>query len=113
MHEVSLVESLVALVEDERRKQGFSRVRVIRLRLGVLGHAEPEAMRFCFDAVTSGTIADGARLEIEMVAGQGWCSGCRLTVPLDERFASCPICGNAHVRLTAGDELRLAELEVE
>ena len=51
MHEVSLVESVVALVEDERRKQGFSRVRTIRLKVGTLGHAEPEALRFCFDAV--------------------------------------------------------------
>ena len=113
MHELSLIESVVALVEDERRKQDFSRVRVIRLRLGALGHAEPEALRFCFDAVTSGTIADGARLEIEMVPGEGWCAGCRRTVPLDERFAACPICGNAGVRMTAGDELRVAEMEVE
>jgi hydrogenase nickel incorporation protein HypA/HybF len=71
VHEVSLVESVVALVEDERRKQDFSRVRTIRLKVGALGHAEPEALRFCFDAVTSGTIADGARLEIETVPGEG------------------------------------------
>jgi hydrogenase nickel incorporation protein HypA/HybF len=113
VHEVSLIESVVALVEDERRKQRFERVRVIRLRLGVLGHAEPEALRFCFDAVTTGTIAAGARLEIEMVPGEGWCSSCRSTVPIEERFAACPVCGHAGVRMTAGDELRVAEMEVE
>jgi hydrogenase nickel incorporation protein HypA/HybF len=113
VHEMSLVESLVDLVEDERRKQDFSRVRVIRLKVGALGHAEPEAIRFCFDAITSGTIADGARLEIETVPGEGWCSRCRRTVPLEERFAACPLCGIAQVRMTAGDELRLAEMEVE
>jgi hydrogenase nickel incorporation protein HypA/HybF len=113
VHEISLIESVVSLVEDERRKQGFTRVRVIRLRLGVLGHAEPEALRFCFDAVTNGTVADGARLEIEMVAGEGWCAGCRGTVPLAERFAACPVCGNAGVLMTAGDELRVTEMEVE
>jgi hydrogenase nickel incorporation protein HypA/HybF len=113
VHEVSLVESVVALVEDERRKQGFSRVRTIRLKVGTLGHAEPEALRFCFDAVASGTIADGARLEIETAPGAGWCTGCRRTVPLDDRFSACPLCGDAHVRVTAGDELRLIEMEVE
>ncbi len=110
---MSLVENVVALVEDERRKQTFSRVRMIRLKLGALGHVEPEALRFCFDVVTSGTIADGARLEIETVPGQGWCSGCCRTVPLEDRFAACPVCGNAQVQLTAGHELRLAEMEVE
>ncbi len=113
MHEVSLVEDVVELVAAEARKQAFSRVRVIRLKLGALGHAEPEALRFCFDAVTSGTIADGARLEIEMVPGQGWCSACRRSALLDERFAACPTCGSAPLQIVAGDELRLAEIEVQ
>jgi len=113
MHEMSLIESVVALVEDERRKQQFSRVRVVRLAVGVLGHAEPAALRFCFDAVTRGTIADGARLEIDEVPGEGWCSSCRQSVSLGERFAACPVCGDTQVRMTAGGELRLSELEVE
>jgi hydrogenase nickel incorporation protein HypA/HybF len=113
MHEMSLVESVVALVEDERRKQDFSRVRLIRLAVGVLGHAEPEALRFCFDAVTRGTIAEGARLEIEQVPGEGWCGSCRRSVSLCERFAACAECGDTQVKMTAGGELRLSELEVE
>ena len=112
MHEISLVESVVALIEDERRKQGFSRVRAIRLKVGTLGHAEPEALRFCFDAVTNGTVAAGARLEIEIVPGEGWCDGCQRKVPLEERFGACPTCGGG-VRMIAGDELRVAEMEVE
>ena len=113
MHEVSLVESIVDLVAEERRKQPFSRVRMIRLTVGALGHAEPDALRFCFDAVTRGTVADGARLEIDIVPGVGWCAVCHQSVKLAERFAACPVCDDGPVRLTAGDELRLAELEVE
>jgi hydrogenase nickel incorporation protein HypA/HybF len=113
VHEVSLIESVVAMIEDERRKHDFSQVRLIRLRVGALGHAEPEALRFCFDAVTRGTVADGARLDIDIVPGEGWCSSCSRTVPLEERFAACPLCRNAPVRMTTGDELRVAELEVE
>jgi hydrogenase nickel incorporation protein HypA/HybF len=113
MHEVSLIEGIVDLVAAEARKQPFSQVRVIRLRLGVLGHAEPEALQFCFDAVTNGTIADGARLEIEMVPGRGWCFGCESTALLDERFSACPRCGKVPLQIVAGDELQLAELEVD
>jgi hydrogenase nickel incorporation protein HypA/HybF len=113
VHEVSLIESVVALVEAERRKQGFDRVRVIRLQVGALGCAEPEALRFCFDAVIRGTAAEGAALEIDLVAGVGWCAVCRDTMPMAERFAACPICDSAPLRLTAGCDLRLSELEVE
>ena len=113
MHEVSLVESIVELVVAERRRQAFTRVRTVRLRLGALGHAEPAALRFCVDAGTRGTLAAGAAREIEIVAGAGWCAACRRSVPLEERFSLCPACGDGPVRMTAGDELRLAELEVE
>jgi hydrogenase nickel incorporation protein HypA/HybF len=113
MHEVSLVENIVALIEDERRRQAFSRVRAVCLHVGALGHAEPDALRFCFDAVTRGTVADGAALSIVTVAGSGRCSACSRTVALADRFDACPLCGCENVLMIAGDELRLAELEVE
>jgi hydrogenase nickel incorporation protein HypA/HybF len=113
MHEVSLIENVVALVEQERRNQTFTRVNRIRLDVGVLGCVEPEALRFCFDAVTRGTIAEGALLEIETTQGEGWCADCRRAVPLEERFGACPLCGGSRVRMTAGDALRLTEMEVQ
>ena len=113
MHEVSLIESVVGIVVDERRRQAFSRVRTIRLQLGALGHAEPEALQFCFEAVTRGTIADGAQLMIDIIPGEGMCSACRQPVGMMERFVICPHCGSPTVVITAGGELRVAELEVE
>lgn len=113
MHEMSIAESLVELIEEERRAQGFSRVKQIRVKLGALGHVEPSALLFCFDAVSCGTVAEGARLELESVAGEGWCPRCRVSVAIEERYELCPRCGQSYVQMTAGDELRLTELEVE
>ena len=113
MHEMSLIESVVGLVEDERRKQNFSRVRMIRLRVGALACVEPDALRFCFEAVTRDSPAEGACLLIDTVPGRGWCAPCRQTVPLGDRFDDCPICGNGEVSVTGGADLRLVELEVE
>ncbi|MFO1147551.1 MAG: hydrogenase maturation nickel metallochaperone HypA [Alsobacter sp.] len=113
MHEMALAEGLIDLVEEEGRKAQARRVTVVRLSLGALGHVEPEAIRFCFDAVSRGTLAEGATLAIDIVPGAGWCLDCARTVPLSERFGACPDCGQHHVQMTAGDELRLSELEVE
>lgn len=113
MHEMSVAESLIELIAEEGRRQGFCRVRLIRVRLGALGHVAPEALRFCFEAVSAGTMAEGARLELETVPGSGCCAACGETVALSERYDPCPACGQGPVRLTAGDELRLAEMEVE
>lgn len=110
---MSIAESLVDLIEDEARKQGFARVKRIGIKLGALGHVEPEALAFCFDAVARGSIAEGARLDLETVPGLGWCPRCRREVAIAQRYDVCPACGQSHVELRAGDELRLSELEVE
>jgi hydrogenase nickel incorporation protein HypA/HybF len=113
MHEVSLIEDVIALVERERTRQAFTRVNRIRLEVGLLGYAEPDALRFCFDAVALGTIAEGSWLEIETVAGEGLCERCGRTAPMDERFAACPDCVGVQLKMIAGDAFRLAEMEVE
>lgn len=113
MHELALTESIVEIVTEEAHKQGFGKIRVVRLQLGALAHVEPEALRFCFGAVTRGTVAEGAELDIVRSQGEGWCLDCGKTVPLEERFGACPECGRRHVQMTSGDELRIQELEVD
>ena len=113
MHEMALTTSLVELITGEGRSRGFSRVRVVRLELGALGGVDAEAMRFCFDAVAKGTLVEGATLHIAIAPGEGWCLDCAKPVEVYERFGACPECGRFHVQVSAGDELRLKELEVE
>jgi hydrogenase nickel incorporation protein HypA/HybF len=113
MHEMSLAESVLQIVEDTARTQQFNRVRSVVLEIGALAAVEPEAMRFCFDAVTRGTIAQDAQLEIVETRGQGWCMDCAKTVVLHEQYALCPECGGSRVQITGGSEMRVKELEVE
>jgi len=87
---MALCQGVVDLVEDAARRESFTRVTSITLEVGALGHVEPEAMLFCFDAVSRGTIAEGTRLMIKRIAGRGWCLDCDRTVPLAERFGACP-----------------------
>ena len=68
---------------------------------------------FCFSAVSAGAIAEGATLEIDRISGAGWRADCGNTVALADRFGDCPQCGGYRVQMTAGDELRVREIEVE
>jgi hydrogenase nickel incorporation protein HypA/HybF len=113
MHEMSLCEGVVGPVEDEARRHAFARATSVTPEIGALSHVAPEAMAFAFDAVSRGTVAQGARLIIETIPGSGWCTDCAKTVPLAERFGACSDCGQHHVQMTAGDELRVREMEVE
>ena len=113
MHEMSLCEAVVEIAVEEAKQNGAVRIRAVVLEVGMLGHVDPDALAFCFSAVSHGTLAENARLVIERVPGTGWCLECAKTVPMTERFGACPDCGHRHVQMTQGDELKLRELEVE
>lgn len=113
MHEMSLAEGVIQLVEETARREDARRVKLVVLEIGRLSAVEPEAMRFCFDAVTRGGIADGAALDIVEVEGSGWCLPCGQTVAIAERYGSCPRCGSHQVQPTGGTEMRVREIEIE
>lgn len=113
MHEMSLTEGVLRVLEDQAKAQSYSRVRTVWLELGQLSHADPQAMAFCFDAVMRGTLAEGARLEIVRTSGEAWCIDCAETVPVAQRYDACPRCGGHRLQVTKGDGMRILELEVE
>ena len=113
MHEMSLAESVLQLMEDAARRDNFTKVTAVWLEIGQLCGVEPQAMLFCFDAVTRGSIAHGARLEIIAVPGTGQCTDCARLVPMTEVFDECPHCGGYPLQVTGGTQMRVKELEVE
>ena len=113
MHEMSLAESVLQIIEESAQTQNFLRVRAVTLEIGVLSAVEPDAMRFCFDAVTSGSIAEGARLVIIETPGEGCCEACGKTVAVQEQYGLCPECGSACLQVVAGNQMRVKDLEVE
>ncbi len=113
MHEMSLAESIVQLVEDTVRSEGCSRVKAVWLEIGQLASVEKEALRFCFDVVTRDSVAEGARLEIIETPGQGWCMKCECNVPIAALHEPCATCGSYQIQVTGGNEMRVKELEIE
>lgn len=113
MHEMSLAEGVLQVIEEAARKDQFQQVSTVWLEIGQLSGVEPQAMAFCFDAVTRGSVADGARLGILTLPGQAWCMACAKTVPMNEVCGECPDCGGFQLQVTGGTEMRIKELEVE
>jgi hydrogenase nickel incorporation protein HypA/HybF len=109
MHELALMESVVAAVSE---RIGEARVNLVRLEIGQLAAVVPDALRFCFDVCTQGTRLEGAVLDIVEIPGRGRCRACAAAIALDGPLALCP-CGSADIEVCAGQELRLKEVEVE
>lgn len=112
MHEMSLAEGILQIVESTARANDASAVRAVWLELGALSHVEQDALRFSFDVVRRGTVADRARLEVITTPGRAWCMPCGAAVDLSKLGDPCPTCGSYQLQVTQGEEMRVKEIEI-
>ncbi len=113
MHEMAICESVLQVLEEQASIQGYRLVKTVWLEIGSLAGIELEALRFSFEVVARGTLGEGAQLELIQTPGEAWCLVCGKTVPISERFHSCPECDGYQLRITGGDQLRIKEVEVQ
>ena len=112
MHELSLVEGIRSIVEDQARVHGFSRVTRLRLEIGAFAGVEKAALTFAWDVAMKGSIAEGAELEMLDLPGLAMCYDCMKTVEIGDRLALCPLCGGGKLIPQGGDEMRVKDMEV-
>ncbi|WP_068272939.1 hydrogenase maturation nickel metallochaperone HypA [Aldersonia kunmingensis] len=108
MHEMAITQSVVDAVCEHAAGRTVHQVTVA---VGALCAVVPEAMQFCFELATEETVAEGARLDIELVPGTAECKACGSAFTLDSLILLCD-CGSADVEVTSGRELRIRSMEV-
>jgi hydrogenase nickel incorporation protein HypA/HybF len=111
VHELSLMQDLAAAVDARVREAGRRRATRVVLEVGRVSGVLPDALRFCFDACTRGSAAEGAELEILEITARAVCRTCGAELTPSEAYAVCR-CGSARLDWLAGRELRLKALEV-
>jgi hydrogenase nickel incorporation protein HypA/HybF len=109
MHELGITRNIVTIVEAAAKGR---RVRRVRLDVGRLAGVVPEALTFCFDVVAQGTLLDGARLDINEIAGRWRCHDCGAEFETGSLYQACA-CGSRRGQRLAGEELKIREMELE
>jgi hydrogenase nickel incorporation protein HypA/HybF len=112
MHELSLAQSILEIVQQAVPPERDARASTVRLRIGELAGVVEDSLTFCFDAITRGTRLEGSRLAIEHIPTQADCRTCGargVIVPTEFR---CPSCGGTEIVLVSGRELQVVEVEL-
>ena len=68
-------------------------------------------LTFAFDMVCQGTVAAGAKLEIETVPAACWCAACQAEFECEDFLSDCPRCNQPSANLRRGRELELTSVE--
>jgi hydrogenase nickel incorporation protein HypA/HybF len=108
MHELGITQEVLALVTEHSK--GAKVLRVV-LEIGKLTAILPDAVRFCFDLCSEGTVAEGARLEIIETPGRARCRSCGAEQTIQEPYGACA-CGSVDQDWLSGNELKVKEMEV-
>lgn len=112
MHETGIVRELLGSVNAAAADAGATRVEVVRVTVGELTEIVPEAMRFAWDALTPGTVSEGAALEITVLPARSVCADCGAEFTHDRFDRSCPECGSYLCGVVAGNELEIGRVDV-
>lgn len=114
MHEMSLTEGIIRVLEEQSVAQGFAKVKTVWVEIGELSTVDGESLAFCFNAIRGNSpVTVEAAMEIIRQPGTAWCMDCLKAVRIGQRFDACPECGGESLQMTGGDEMRIKELEVE
>ncbi len=113
MHEFAIASSVLQAVQTEVRLRPGMRVSKIGVRIGDLAGLDPDALSFCFQALTKETELESVVLVIERKPRRQRCSRCAHEFVVVNYETSCPECGEGLTAFLGGDELELAYLEME
>jgi len=115
MHELSLIQSLLGIVDQYAGRKNFSRVRSLKLSFGRLSCLDQKSLEFAFSVQSLGTVAEGAALDFEIAPARIYCFSCEEDIILPAALVECcPRCQGQDIVLSGGtEELKLLEMEVD
>ena len=106
MHELSIVQSLVALCEKNAAANSAKEVVHLEVRIGRLSGVEPHYLESAFEVYKTGTICENAELLIVLQNVAGFIG------ELSENDFTCPACGSQALEVTGGEDMHLMRLEM-
>lgn len=114
MHELSIVESLIELCEENALNNKAYNVQEIYVKIGRLSGIEVDLFKRCFETFKeSSNICKNAKLFIELAPLEILCLKCDQTSILEENVFKCPKCQSIEYKITQGEDLHLMRLVME
>lgn len=110
---MSLIGGVFEVIEKTLSQHEVKRVLQVKLKVGELTNAEPDALLMAFEAYSKDTLCEGAELIIESVPLLGCCRKCHEEFKVKTMIFICPNCGDTSIEVIQGEELLIESLEVE
>ena len=112
MHELAATENLLHLALEQATQAQARQVTDLYLLNGPLSGISDDSVQFYWDALSRDTLCEGAQLHFEHATASLKCLTCRRAFASDGEPHLCPYCQSGRVQVTAGNNFRLASIEI-
>lgn len=113
MHEMGVTTEVLRTVVDAATEAGGTRINSVTLTIGELTEIVPDALQFAWEALTPGTLAEGAELRIVETGGRSVCLQCGVEFDHGRFDRRCKACESFATRVIVGDELMIDHIDVD
>jgi hydrogenase nickel incorporation protein HypA/HybF len=113
MHESSLAKQILRTVLARGARENAARVRTVRGWIAETERLSVESIAFHFDSLAKGTIAEGAKLEIDVRHVEARCAACGAVYRPDHHVLVCPRCGSTDGELLGRTGIGIETMDVE
>ncbi len=113
MDEREMAAGLLEIIDQAAYKNSVRKVRKVHVALGGCRHVDQELLKQDFASAARNTVAEGAELEIQVLAVRRHCQSCGDTFEGELNDVPCPKCGHPHTEPVSGEEARVVDMEVD
>ncbi len=113
MHELGMIKGALETALAEAQRSRTTRITALNVVLQDDGHTDPGALALHFETIAQGTIAQGARLNVDRRACEQQCWSCGTRYASHGLNPLCPQCGAVGFPVQCADEFYLDSIEVE
>jgi hydrogenase nickel incorporation protein HypA/HybF len=116
MHEYSIAENLLKIIEKQCETHKIKKVKKINLKIGVLKAVIPDCLKFAFELLSKGTVLEGAKLAIKSIPLEVYCPKCGNKFNYENTFEielCCSKCKNTDIKIKSGNEFFIDSIEGE
>lgn len=122
MHEFAFAHNIFKIAEETAKKYDAKKISEVYLEVGELTLIVPELLKQSFKMATTGSIAEGAKLRIEMTPGKIKCNECDKisTVSITEeakltglQLFQCKHCGSKNTEILEGKSANVVNIKIQ
>jgi hydrogenase nickel incorporation protein HypA/HybF len=112
VHESSLARQILSAVLARAAREQAVAVRSVRGWIAETEALSAESVAFHFGALAAGTVAAGARVELDVRRVDARCRACMTTYRPDHHLVLCPACGSTDGQLLGETGIGIDAIEI-